>query len=102
MLDSAVGSIGRRRLCSYRPPSSVFSMDSGPDNDASGNGRQPEPRPQGESRSPRRGLRRLGMLPQPPGPTDSDTRTKPRMRKLRFAVVILGLSVRAFVSWTSG
>ncbi len=77
-------------------------MDSGPDNDASGNGRQPEPRPQGESRAPRRGLRRRGMLPQPPGPDNGDARTKPRMRKLRFAVVILGLSMLAFVSWIFG
>ncbi len=42
------------------------------------------------------------MLPEPPGPNGESARTKPRMRKLRFAVVILGLSALAFVSWIFG
>ena len=42
------------------------------------------------------------MLPEPEGPDDKAPRNKPRMRKLRFAVVILGLSVLAFVSWIFG
>jgi penicillin-binding protein 1A len=42
------------------------------------------------------------MLPEPEGPDDNAPRTKPRLRKLRFAVVILGLSILAFVSWIFG
>ncbi len=53
-----------------------------------------------EGKPPQRRRRRL--LPSPPGPPDGEKRTKPRMRKLRFALVILGLSTLAFVSWIFG
>ena len=53
-----------------------------------------------ESRRARRRARKL--LPEPQGPDDGERRTKPRMRKLRFAFVILGLSALAFVSWIFG
>ena len=56
--------------------------------------------------SPKRGrgiLRQRRLLPQPPGPDDSGApRTKPKMRKLRFAIVLLGLCALAFVSWIFG
>ena len=106
MLDSAVGSIGRRR-CSYRPlvaqPSSIFSMDSGPEHDSSGDGRRRRRKSPGDPAAPKRRRRRRGLLPEPPGPPDDTTqRTKPRLRKLRFLVVILGLATLAFVSWIFG
>ena len=107
MLDSAVGSIGRRR-CSSRPPDPPAFLDltrwiPDPNNDASGNGRQ-APNP----------VRRVSRARRVEGcadgacsrsrrvPTTGTPRTKPRMRKLRFAVVILGLSMLAFVSWIFG
>jgi penicillin-binding protein 1A len=46
--------------------------------------------------------RRRGLLPRPPGPPQDSQRTKPRMKKLRFALVLLGLSLLAFVSWVFG
>ena len=49
---------------------------------------------------PRRRRRRL--LPSPPGPPDGEKRTKPKLRKLRFALVFLGLALLAFVSWIFG
>jgi len=52
------------------------------------------------SRLRRRRVRNL--LPQPPGPDDGDKRTKPKLRKLRFGFVILGLCALAFVSWIFG
>ena len=36
------------------------------------------------------------------GPTTEEPRTKPRLKKLRFALVILGLALLAFVSWIFG
>jgi penicillin-binding protein 1A len=51
----------------------------------------------GERRRHRRGL------PRAPGPPErGEQRDKPRLRKLRFALVILGLSGLAFVSWIFG
>jgi penicillin-binding protein 1A len=51
----------------------------------------------------RRGRRaRRKALSEPPGPTDSDKRARPRLRKLRFAFVVLGLVALAFVSWIFG
>jgi penicillin-binding protein 1A len=69
----------------------LFAMDSGSDNEpASDNGR----------RRPRRARR---LLPAPPGPPEQNgPRTKPRLRKLRLALVVLGLSGLAFVSWIFG
>ena len=65
-------------------------MDSGPDNDASR-----------DNGGPRR--RRRAKLPEPPGPPEREgARSKPRMRKLRFALVILGLAGLALVSWIFG
>ncbi|MGH2987641.1 MAG: hypothetical protein ACRDLO_13275 [Solirubrobacterales bacterium] len=50
-----------------------------------------------ERRRHRRGL------PRPPGPPKRGKhRDKPRLRKLRFALVVLGLSGLAFVSWIFG
>ena len=46
--------------------------------------------------------RKRRLLPSPPGPPDDETRTKPKLRKLRFAVVTLGLVMLAFVSWIFG
>ncbi len=46
-----------------------------------------------------RGRRRLKLI-QPRGPREPNGR--PRLRKLRFAVVILGLAALAFVSWIFG
>ena len=51
---------------------------------------------------PKRKRRVRRLLPQPPGPEDGDKRTKPKLRKLRFAFVILGLAALAFVSWIFG
>ncbi len=51
---------------------------------------------------PKRKRRARKLLPQPPGPDDGDQRTKPKLRKLRFAFVILGLTALAFVSWIFG
>ena len=65
-------------------------MDSGPEHEpANANGG--------------RQSRRRFSLPRPPGPPDRDEqRTKPRLRKLRFALVLLGLVALAFVSWIFG
>ncbi len=65
-------------------------MDSGSEHEpASGNGTA---RP-----------RRRPRLPKPPGPLrGSNGEGKPRLRKLRFAAVVLGLAVLAFVSWIFG
>jgi penicillin-binding protein 1A len=49
---------------------------------------------------PKRKRRRL--LPQPPDPSDPEKRSRPKMRKLRFAFVVLGLAALAFVSWIFG
>jgi penicillin-binding protein 1A len=50
----------------------------------------------------RRGKRR-GLLPTPPGPPENgEKRTKPKLRKLRFAFIVLGLVMLAFVSWIFG
>ena len=68
-------------------------MSSGSDNETSSNGGR-------SSRSPWRS-RRL-KLPKPPGPPSSGETGKPRMRKLRFALVLLGLCSLAFVSWIFG
>jgi penicillin-binding protein 1A len=46
--------------------------------------------------------RRSRVLPSPPGPPDGEKRTKPKMRKLRFAFILLGLAMLAFVSWIFG
>lgn len=51
---------------------------------------------------PARGRRRRNLLPQPPGPESSENRSRPQMRKLRFAFVLLGLAALAFVSWIFG
>ncbi len=60
-----------------------------------------EHEPVSENGGPKRGRRT--RLPKPPGPPEqSDPSAKPRMRKLRFALVILGLSGLAFVSWIFG
>src|SRR5688500_5454564 len=51
----------------------------------------------------RRGLRRRRLaLPPPPGSPEDNGRTRPKLRKLRFALVIMGLSLLAFVSWIFG
>jgi penicillin-binding protein 1A len=68
-------------------------MDSGPE-------QEPE---NGDGRRRRRGLRRRRpLLPEPTGPELPPKRTRPRLRKLRFAFVILGLTALAFVSWIFG
>ncbi len=46
--------------------------------------------------------RRRRLLPSPPGPPGSEKRTRPRLRKLRFALVVLGITLLAFVSWIFG
>ena len=46
--------------------------------------------------------RRAPGAPRPPGPEEPSTRTRPRLRKLRFAFVLLGLTALAFVSWIFG
>ncbi|MDX6582232.1 MAG: penicillin-binding protein [Solirubrobacterales bacterium] len=46
--------------------------------------------------------RRRRLLPAPPGPSDPEKRSRPRLRKLRFAFVVLGLIALAFVSWIFG
>ena len=61
-----------------------------------------EEREQALGAKPERRWRRRRALPRPPGPSDADNPGRPRMRKLRFAVVILGLSALAFVSWIFG
>ncbi len=50
----------------------------------------------------KRERKRRGILPKPPGPTDPEKGGRPRMRKLRFAFVVLGLCALAFVSWIFG
>ena len=40
--------------------------------------------------------------PEPPGPDEPRGRTRPRLEKLRFALVVLGLALLAFVSWIFG
>jgi len=56
-----------------------------------------------KSEPKRRRLRRgQKLIPQLPAEDESEPRTKPKMRKLRFAFVILGLSALAFVSWIFG
>jgi penicillin-binding protein 1A len=71
-------------------------MDSEPTNGSS----------DGSGRPPRR-LRRLRrprrpLIPAPPEPDDAQPRTRPRLRKLRTAIVLLGLAALAFVSWIFG
>jgi penicillin-binding protein 1A len=46
--------------------------------------------------------KRRRLMPQPPGPSDPEKRSRPKMRKLRFAFVVLGLAALAFVSWIFG
>jgi penicillin-binding protein 1A len=47
--------------------------------------------------------RRRGLLPTPPGPPENgEPRTRPKLRKLRIAIVLLGLAALAFVSWIFG
>jgi penicillin-binding protein 1A len=46
--------------------------------------------------------RRGGAIPLPADGGDSDKPSRPRLRKLRFAFVILGLSMLAGVSWIFG
>jgi penicillin-binding protein 1A len=83
-------------------------MDSGPEHDpANGDGAPRRRRRRIRSAEDRRGrpLRRRReqqLLPAPPGPSDPETRTRPKLRKLRFAFVVLGLSALAFVSWIFG
>ena len=50
----------------------------------------------------KRERKRRGILPKPPGPADPEKGGRPRMRKLRFAFVVLGLCALAFVSWIFG
>jgi penicillin-binding protein 1A len=51
----------------------------------------------GDRRRPR--FRRRGALPPPPGPpTEPEARTRPKMRKLRVALVLSGISVLALIS----
>jgi len=64
-------------------------MDSGP---------KDEPVSDDAGRKRRRGFR----LPAPADPSEESGRTKPRMRKLRFAAVLAGISALAFVSWVFG
>ncbi len=69
-------------------------MASGSDNETTSNGGAA-----GRSPGRSRGLK----LPKPPGPpSNTEPGAKPRMRKLRFAVVLLGLCSLAFVSWIFG
>ena len=42
------------------------------------------------------------LLPDPSGPDEPKKRSRPRLRKLRFAFVILGLTALALVSWIFG
>ena len=42
------------------------------------------------------------LLPDPSGPDEPQKRSRPRLRKLRFAFVILGLTALALVSWIFG
>ena len=52
---------------------------------------------------PERRRKRRRLIPAPPGPPeDGEKRTKPKLRKLRFALVFLGLAMLAFVSWIFG
>ena len=51
---------------------------------------------------PQRWRRRRSLLPAPTGPGDPEAPSRPRLRKLRFAFVILGLAALAFVSWIFG
>jgi penicillin-binding protein 1A len=69
-------------------------MDSDATNGSSGDSAPP-------SRPPRRRRRRL-LLPTPPGPETAEPRKRPKLRKLRAAVVLFGLAVLAFVSWIFG
>jgi penicillin-binding protein 1A len=64
-------------------------------------GSEHEPTSDNGGTPPRR--RRSRRLPSPPGPPErTGRRSKPRLRKLRFALVLLGLSGLAFVSWIFG
>jgi penicillin-binding protein 1A len=50
-----------------------------------------------------RGRKRRRLLPTPAGPPENgEKRTKPKLRKLRFAFILLGLVMLAFVSWIFG
>jgi penicillin-binding protein 1A len=53
---------------------------------------------------PRRRLprRRRPLIPVGPEPAAAKPRTRPRLRKLRIAIVLLGLAALAFVSWIFG
>src|SRR5689334_12930615 len=47
--------------------------------------------------------RKRRLVPAPPGPPENgDKRAKPKLRKLRFAFILLGLTVLAFVAWIFG
>jgi penicillin-binding protein 1A len=68
-------------------------MDSEPTNGSSG----------GNDRPPRRlRRRRRPLIPAPPEPQTAEPRKRPRLRKLRIAIVLLGLAALAFVSWIFG
>jgi penicillin-binding protein 1A len=87
-------------------------MDSGPEHEPeNGDGRPRRRRrlrrnrgdtPPREGRGRRFRRRPKRLLPDPSGPDDTPKRTRPRLRKLRFAFVVLGLTALAFVSWIFG
>jgi penicillin-binding protein 1A len=56
----------------------------------------------GPTRPSRRFRRRRLLIPSAPEPSESAPRTRPKLRKLRMAVVLLGLTMLAFVSWIFG
>ncbi len=87
-------------------------MDSGPEHDPEHGDGQPGRRrrlrrkragstePSGRRIRLRR--RPKPLLPDPSGPDEPQKRSRPRLRKLRFAFVILGLTALALVSWIFG
>jgi penicillin-binding protein 1A len=82
-------------------------MDSGsehdrPNDDGRRRRRSRRTRPEHVRTTRRKRRRGRSLLPSPPGPADPSTSSRPRLRKLRFALVVLGLSALAFVSWIFG